>query len=42
VAAQLQEAKSRRFALLSLGWSLVLAWLLALVVFQGGRLLGFS
>ena len=42
VAAQLQESKSRRFALLSLGWSLLLAWLLALVVFQGGRLLGFG
>jgi ferrous iron transport protein B len=42
VAAQLQESKSRKFALLSLGWSLLLAWLLALVVFQGGRLLGFS
>jgi len=42
VAVQLQEAKSRSFALLSLGWSLLLAWLLALLVFQGGRLLGFS
>ena len=42
VAAQLQESKSRAFALLSLGWSLLLAWLLALLVFQGGRLLGFS
>jgi ferrous iron transport protein B len=41
VAAQLQESKSRPFALLSLGWSLLLAWLLALVVFQGGHLLGF-
>ena len=40
VAAQLQESKSRTFALLSLGWSLLLAWLMALVVFQGGRLLG--
>jgi ferrous iron transport protein B len=42
VAAQLQESKSRAFALLSLGWSLLLAWLMALVVFQGGRLLGFG
>ena len=42
VAAQLKESGSRRFALLSLGWSLLLAWLLALVVFQGGRLLGFG
>ncbi len=42
VAAQLQESRSRRFALLSLGWSLLLAWLLALLVFQGGLLLGFA
>jgi ferrous iron transport protein B len=42
VAAQLQESKSRNFVLLSLGWSLFLAWLMALVVFQGGRLLGFA
>lgn len=42
VAAQLQESKSRTFALLSLGWSLLLAWLMALMVFQAGRLLGFS
>jgi ferrous iron transport protein B len=40
IAAQLQEARSRRFALVSLGWSLSLAWLLALLVFQGGQLLG--
>jgi ferrous iron transport protein B len=38
----LKESKSRRFALLSLGWSLLLAWLMALVVFQGGLLLGFT
>jgi ferrous iron transport protein B len=42
VAAQLQESKSRHFALLSLGWSLLLAWLMTLLVFQGGRLLGFG
>ena len=42
VAAQLQESKSRNFALLSLGWSLLLAWLMALVVFQGGQLLGLG
>lgn len=36
VAAQIQESKSRKFALLSLGWSLSLAWLLALIVYQGG------
>ncbi|MCP9928877.1 ferrous iron transport protein B [Cyanobium sp. CH-040] len=39
VAAQLQESKSRGFTALSLGWSLALAWILALVVYQGGRLL---
>jgi ferrous iron transport protein B len=38
IAAQLQEARSRGFALLSLGWSLSLAWLVALFVYQGGRL----
>lgn len=37
IAAQLQEARSRGFALLSLGWSLSLAWLMALLVYQGGR-----
>jgi len=42
VAAQLQESKSRNFVLLSLGWSLLLAWLMALLVFQGGHLLGFA
>jgi ferrous iron transport protein B len=39
VAAQLQESKSRAFALLSLAWSLALAWVMALLVYQGGRLL---
>jgi ferrous iron transport protein B len=39
VAAQLQESKSRGFTALSLGWSLALAWILALLVYQGGRLL---
>ena len=39
VAAQLQESKSRNFTILSLVWSLALAWLMALVVYQGGRLL---
>ena len=40
IAAQLQEARNRRFALLSLGWSLSLAWVMALMVYQGGRALG--
>jgi ferrous iron transport protein B len=39
MAAQLQESKSRRFALLSMGWSLLLAWRLAFVVYQGGLLI---
>ena len=39
VAAQIQEARSRRFALLSLGWSLGLAWVLAFLVYQGGGLI---
>ncbi len=39
VAAQLQESKSRNFAIMSLAWSLGLAWILALIVYQGGRLL---
>jgi ferrous iron transport protein B len=39
IAAQLKESKSRRFALTSLGWSLGLAWTMALIVYQGGRLL---
>lgn len=36
VAAQIQESRSRTFALLSLSWSLLLAWLMALIVYQGG------
>ena len=39
VVAQLKESRSRSFALLSVGWSLLLAWLMALLVFQVGRLL---
>jgi ferrous iron transport protein B len=39
IAAQLQESKSRGFALLSLGWSLGLAWVMAFIVYQGGRLI---
>ncbi len=41
VAAQIQESKSRHFALLSPGWSLLLAWLLAMLVYQGGAPAGF-
>lgn len=39
IAAQLQESKSRNFAIMSLAWSLSLAWILALIVYQGGRLI---
>ena len=39
IAAQLQESRTRRFALMSLGWSLSLAWVMALLVYQGGLLL---
>jgi ferrous iron transport protein B len=39
IAAQLQESKSRNFAIMSLAWSLGLAWILALIVYQGGRLI---
>jgi ferrous iron transport protein B len=39
VAAQIQESRSRVFALLSLSWSLLLAWLMALIVYQGGTLI---
>jgi ferrous iron transport protein B len=39
VAAQLQESRNRNFALLSMVWSLTLAWVTALVVYQGGQLL---
>ncbi|NQV10971.1 MAG: ferrous iron transport protein B [Cyanobacteria bacterium] len=39
LAAQLQESKSRNFVLLSVVWSLLLAWTAALLVYQGGRLI---
>ena len=38
VAVQIREAKSRMFALRSVLWSLGLAWLMAFLVYQGGRL----
>ncbi|MEB3260616.1 MAG: hypothetical protein VKP63_08330 [Cyanobacteriota bacterium] len=41
IAAQFKESRSSSFALTSLGWSLGLAWTLALLIHQGGhRLLG--
>jgi ferrous iron transport protein B len=39
VAAQLKESRSRNFVLLSVSWSLSLAWVMALVVYQGGKLI---
>jgi len=42
VAVQIKEAKSRMFALRSVFWSMSLAWIAALLVFQGGRLLGLA
>jgi ferrous iron transport protein B len=39
VAAQLKESGSRNFVLLSVSWSLSLAWVMALVVYQGGKLI---
>ena len=39
IAAQMKESKSRSFALLSIGWSLALAWTTSLIVYQGGRLI---
>ena len=43
VAAQIQESRSRNFALLSVGWSMALAWVLSFVVYQvGGLILSLS
>jgi ferrous iron transport protein B len=39
VAVIRSESKSLRFTLLSVGWSLLLAWLVSLVFFQGAQLL---
>ena len=35
------ESKSLKFAMLSVGWSLGLAWLASFGFYQGARLLGF-
>ena len=42
VAVQLKESGSKGFTLLSLGWSLGLAWLMAALLYQGGLLLGLG
>ena len=39
VAVIRSESKGLRFTLLSVGWSLLLAWLVSLVFFQGAQLL---
>ncbi|MDG3496434.1 MULTISPECIES: hypothetical protein [Pseudanabaena] len=36
-----KESKSFKFAMLSVGWSLVLAWLVSFIFYQGARILGF-
>ncbi|PSB26255.1 ferrous iron transport protein B [Stenomitos frigidus] len=41
VAVLKSESKSLKFTLLSVGWSLSLAWLVSFVFYQGARLLGF-
>jgi ferrous iron transport protein B len=42
VATQLKESRSPRFVALSVAWSLGLAWLMALAVYQGGLRLGLG
>jgi ferrous iron transport protein B len=41
IAVLKSESKSLKFALLSVGWSLSLAWLVSFVFYQGARILGF-
>ncbi len=41
VATLRSEARSTRFALMSVGWSLLLAWLAAFVFYQSARALGY-
>ncbi len=41
IATIKSESKSSRFMWLSITWSLLLAWLVSFVFFQGARLLGF-
>jgi len=41
VAVLKSESKSIRFALLSVGWSLGLAWVASFIFYQGARALGF-
>ncbi len=41
IATLQNESKSRKFTLLSLGWSLLLAWLVSFTFYQGARALGY-
>jgi len=41
IATLHSESKSMRFTLVSIGWSLVLAWLASLAFYQGARALGY-
>jgi ferrous iron transport protein B len=41
IAVIKSESKSLKFAMLSVGWSLGLAWLTSFVFYQGARLLGY-
>lgn len=41
IATLRSEAKSMRYTLFALGWSLALAWLVSFVFYQGARALGF-
>ncbi len=42
VAVQWKESRSRVFVLVSLAWSFTLAWVMALLTYQGGLLLGLG
>jgi ferrous iron transport protein B len=42
VAVQWQESRSRVFVLVSLVWSFTLAWVMTLLTYQGGLLLGLG
>jgi ferrous iron transport protein B len=41
IAVIKSESKSIKFAMLSVGWSLGLAWIVSFVFYQGARMLGF-
>jgi ferrous iron transport protein B len=41
IAVIKSESKSLKFAMLSVGWSLGLAWIASFIFYQGTRALGF-